>query len=49
MNSEPKARVLKQYELWDIPNTMLLSFKQILQKYPNKPMIIIVWEYENEP
>ena len=42
-----KARVIKQYNLYDIPNTMLKTFEAILKKHPNKPIIIIVWENES--
>ena len=43
--SEPK--ILGEYKLWDIPSTMEKTFKEILKKYPNKPMWIIVWNKED--
>ena len=41
-----EAKVLEQFKLWDIPETMERTFRGILKKYPNKPIWIIVWEPE---
>lgn len=43
-----QGKVLAQYNLWDIPHTMIATFKAIIDKYPGKPIVITVWEYETE-
>ena len=44
-----KYKIIEEYTLWDIPNTMIETFKVIVNiKHRGKPIKILVLEKNNE-